>query len=146
MFCWHLKSMMTQYLKKQSRIFKSFIEKNVYSTMSFRVRILLPKSHTCALQYIGLSSHVAVPVCGHFGLWLFWFVAVLVGGRFGLWPFGLWPFRPDRFGLWPFRFVNISVCGRFGCAHFGLWLLWPVTVKVIYLYTLGSISPSFLIL
>ena len=41
----------------------------IYSTTSFRVRILLPRSHTCALQSIRISCHVAVLACGRFGLW-----------------------------------------------------------------------------
>ena len=94
-----------------------------------------------ALQYIGLSSHVVGPVYGDFGLWPFWFAPASVcslsfWGRFVLPVCG-------RFSLWPFRFVAFSVCGRFGCGLFGLWLLWPVTVKVICLYTLGSITYSF---
>ena len=66
----------------------------------------------CALQYIGISSCVAFPVCDRFGFW------PLVCGRFGLWPFrfvailvcgrsGLWPFR-----LSPFRFVAVMACYR----------------------------------
>ena len=98
---------------KNSYVLLKVFWKNIYWTVSFRVRILLPRSHTCALQYIALSSGVAVPVCGLFGLWPFSSVAVSlvadqICGRSGLWPF--------------------SACGHFGCGRFDLWPLWPATI------------------
>ena len=58
---------------------------------------------TCALQYVKISSHVAVPVC-----------AILVSGCLGLWPFRFVAVPVcGHFSLWPFRFVAVSVCGRY---------------------------------
>ena len=84
-----------------------------------------------------VTTDVAVPVCGHSGLWPFRFVAVSVCDRFGLWRFrfvgvpvcsrsGLWPFRSvavpvcGRFGLWPFRFVAVSVVAASVCGRYDL--------------------------
>ena len=62
---------------------------NPYSLASFRVCILLLRRHSYALQYIGISSRVAVSVCGHFDLWPLRFVAVsVVVVSVSLWP--LW--------------------------------------------------------
>ena len=123
-YCWHIKHMMTQYLKNSNPVFPKVLwKKKIYSTVSFRVRILLLRSHAGALQYIGLSSHLAAPVCGHFGLWLFWFAAVSVCG--------------------------LSVCGRFGltvsvCGRFGLWtsLFVAVSFVVISVYGYYDLLPS----
>ena len=68
--------------------------RNQQSCVIYR-RILLSRGHTCALQYIGISSCVAVPVCGRFGFLPFQSVAVSVCGRSG---------------LWPFRFVAVMTC------------------------------------
>ena len=91
-------------------------------------RILYPGGHIRALQYIGISSCVAVPV----------------RGRFGFWPFRFF----GRFGLWPFRFVAVSVCGRFGlwpfqvlaipvCGHSGLWPFRFVAISVVAVSVCG---------
>ena len=60
--------------------------KNIYSTTSFRVRILLTRSHTYALQSIRISCCVAVLACGLLGQWPFRFVAVPICGNFSLRP------------------------------------------------------------
>ena len=86
-----------------------------------------------ALQYIGISSCVAVSVCDHFGLWPSRSVAVLVCGRFSLWPFRSVAVPVcARSGLWPFRFVTVSVCGRSGLWPFRLWPFRFVAVMTCY--------------
>ena len=58
------------------------------------------------LKYIRISCRVALPACGHFGLWPFRLVVVSVYGGFGLWPFLFVAVSIcSRFGLWAFRFV-----------------------------------------
>ena len=96
-----------------------------------------------------VTTDVAVPVCGRFGLWPLRSVAVPVCGHFGLWPFrfvaisvcgrsGLWPFRfvavpvCGHLGLWPFRFVALSVVAVSVCGRYDLLpLLVPLTAFVI---------------
>ena len=107
--------------------------RNRYSTASFRVHIMLPRSHTCTWRYIRISCCVAILACGRSGLWPFRFVAVSVCGRFGLWPFrSVAVSICGRFGLWPFRFVAVSVCGLFGLWPFRLWPFWFVAVMTCY--------------
>ena len=122
-------------MRKNHYVFSKSFEKNIYSTASFRVRILLPQSHTV----MRLAIYQDIMSWGRSSLWPFRFVAVSVCGLSYLWPF-----RPVAVpvcgpsGLWPFRSVALPVCGRcglcrFGCGRFGLWPLWPVTVtKSVY--------------
>ena len=125
---------------KNRYVFSKSFEKNINSTVSFRERILLPKIHTCAWQYIRTSCCGAVLACGRSGLWPFRSVAIPVCGHFGLWPFRCVALSVcGRFslylsGLWPFRSVALPVCGRFGLWPFRLWPFRFVAVMTCYRY------------
>ena len=72
--------------------------------------------------YMCLEIYWDIILCGHSGLWPFWFVAVSVRGLLG---------------SWPFRFVAVPVCGCFGCCRFGLWPLWPSTWYILCKAAIG---------
>ena len=112
--------MITRYVKKNVRYFRSLMKK-LYSAASFRVRILLLRGHTCTWQYIRISCCVAVPACGRSGLWHFRSVAVPVVAVSVC----------GRFGLSPFLFVAVSVCRRYDLLP--IYITW-VAVRIWFFW------------